>query len=307
MSKLPHFFRVSDEVRAALADGRGVVALETTLVSHGFPGEEGLAVALESEHQVRAAGAVPATVGVLEGKVVVGLCEAELSRFAGASRERAQKVGPREVASSAATGVLGATTVGGTLAVCHAVGIRFMGTGGTGGVHRDFSSTLDVSADLFQLARTPALVVAAGAKSLLDVRATSEMLESLGVPVLGWRTTTLPRFYTSQGGPPVSARVDEATQAARVASFHWSLPGAGGLLLAQPPPRDLDVDALIEEALRAAEAAGARGQGLTPAVLAYLHEASDGETAKLNEELIVANARLAGDVATAYSALATSG
>jgi pseudouridine-5'-phosphate glycosidase len=214
------------------------------------------------------------------------------------------KVGPREVASSAAAGAVGATTVGGTLAVCRAVGIKFMGTGGTGGVHRDFPTSLDISADLHELARTPALVVASGAKSLLDVRATAEVLETLGVPVLGWRTATLPRFYTSEGGPPVSARVEDARQAARVATYHWSLPGAGGLLLAQPPPRNLDVDGLLEEAIRTVEARGVRGQGVTPAVLAYVHEASGGETAKLNQELIAANARLAGEVAVAYSALA---
>jgi pseudouridine-5'-phosphate glycosidase len=173
------------------------------------------------------------------------------------------------------------------------------GDGGTGGAHRDFSATLDISADLYELARAPVLVVAYGAKSLLDVRATAEMLESLGIPVLGWRTATLPRFYTSKGGPPVSARVNAAGEVAKVASYHWSMPGAGGLLLAQSPPRDLDVDALSEEALRAAEASGVEGQGVTPAVLAYLHEASGGKTARLNQELIAANARLAGAVAAA--------
>jgi pseudouridine-5'-phosphate glycosidase len=306
LSTFPSFFRVSEEVRSALADGRGVVGLETTLVSHGFPGEAGLGVALESERQVRASGSVPATVGVIDGEVVVGLDETELSRFAGVgrSREGVRKVGPRDIASCVATGALGATTVGGTLAVCRAAGIRFMATGGTGGVHRDFSATLDISADLYELARAPVLVVASGAKSLLDVRATAEMLESLGIPVLGWRTATLPRFYTSKGGPPVSARVDTAGEVAKVARYHWSMPAAGGLLLAKPPPRDLDVDALLEEALRAAEAGGAKGQEVTPAVLAYLHEASGGETALLNQELIAANARLAGEVAAAYWASA---
>jgi pseudouridine-5'-phosphate glycosidase len=313
VSALASFFAISEEVRTALAEGRGVVALETTLVSHGFPGEQGLEVALESERQVRASGCVPATVGVVGGQVVVGLSERQLELFAGVSREhaghgvRVQKVGPREVASCAAAGALGATTVGGTLAACRATGVKFMATGGTGGVHRGFSSTLDISADLFELARTPALVVASGAKSLLDVRATSEVLESLGIPVLGWRTETLPRFYTSQGGPPVPAQVDAAEQAARVAAYHWSVPANGGLLLAQPPPRDLDVDDLLEEALQSAEAAGARGQDVTPEVLSYLHEASGGETAKLNRELIAANARLAGEVAAAYSALVATG
>jgi len=301
----PEFFSLAEEVRTALAEGRAVVALETTLVSHGFPGEEGLAVALRSEQQVRASGAVPATVGIVDGSVVVGLSEEQLGRFVG--KQQAHKVGPREIATCASSGALGATTVGGTLAVCRAAGIRFMGTGGIGGVHRDFSASLDISADLHELARTPALVVSSGPKSLLDVRATAEVLETLGVPVLGWRTSTLPRFYTAEGGPALTARVDDAHQAARVAAYHWSLAGAGGLLLAQPPPRNLDVDTLIGEALAAASASGTKGQAVTPAVLAYLHEASGGETARLNRELISANARLAGEVAVAHCALATAG
>jgi len=271
-------------------------------VTHGFPGDEGLAVAVESDHQVRSAGAVPASVGILDGEAIVGLSEAQLERFAGASTAR--KVGPREVGSCVASGGVGATTVGGTLAVAGAAGVHFMGTGGIGGVHRDFASSLDISADLVQLARTTAVVVASGAKSLLDVRATAELLESLGVPVLGWRTTTLPRFYTSLGGPPVSSTVDAPGQVARVAGYHWSLPGTGGILLAQPPPRDLDVDQLLDEALASVEARGVTGQGVTPAVLSYLHDASGGETAKLNKELIAANAHLAAEVAVAFAELA---
>ncbi len=163
-----------------------------------------------------------------------------------------RKAGPRDLASCVAGGGLGATTVGGTLAVCRLAGIRFMGTGGIGGVHRGFAATLDISADLAQLARTRAVVVASGPKSLLDVPATAELLESLGVPVLGWRTDTLPRFYTASGGPPVSARVETAAEAARIARLHWRLAG-GGLLVAQPPPRSLDVDELTEQALDAAQ------------------------------------------------------
>jgi pseudouridine-5'-phosphate glycosidase len=298
-------FSICEEVRDALAAGLGVVALETTLVAHGFPGEEGLAVALESERQVRSAGAVPATVGVLSGHVVVGLSPSQLQRFAGATG--AAKVGPRDVAHCVASGEMGATTVGGTLAVCAASGIHFMGTGGIGGVHRGFAKTLDISADLRQIARTPALVVASGAKSLLDVDATAEMLETLGVPVLGWRTRTLPRFYTSLGGPPVSAVVEGADEVAATAELHWQLSGSAGLVLAQPPPRDLDVDALLVEALSVVAARGVKGQAVTPAVLAYLHDASGGETISLNKELIAANARLAGEVAVAHARLRSAG
>src|SRR6516162_10937001 len=222
---------LAEEVAAALRDGGPVVALETTLVSHGFPGRQGLEVALAAEARVRAAGAVPATVGVVDGTVRAGLTAAELARFAAAG-ESARKVGARDLAACAVQGALGATTVGGTLAVCRAAGIRFLGTGGTGGVHRGFADSLDISSDLPQLARTPVMVVSSGAKSILDVPATAELLETLGVPVLGWRTPTLPLFYSAGGGPPVSAIAASAEEAARIAALHWQLNGSSGLILA---------------------------------------------------------------------------
>ena len=287
--------RLADEVREALAGGGAVVALETTLVAHGFPPGEGVEVGLESERQVRAVGAVPATVGVLDGEVRVGLSENELARFAPESR----KVGPRDLAAAAVQGAVGATTVGGTLAVARAAGIRVLATGGVGGVHRGFPHPPDISADLAQLARTPALVVSAGVKSLLDVPATAELLESLGVPVLGFRVDSLPLFYAAAGGPPVSARVSSAEEAARVAKAHWRLGGAG-LLLGRPPDEPLDdVEPLIEEALAAAAAGGVSGQAVTPYVLAHLHRESGGRTEAANKALVAQNARLAGEVAGA--------
>jgi pseudouridine-5'-phosphate glycosidase len=287
--------RLADEVREAVASGGAVVALETTLVAHGFPPGEGVEVGLESERQVRAAGAVPATVGVLDGEVRVGLSEDEIARFA----PDARKVGPRDLAAAAVQGEVGATTVGGTLAVARAAGIRVLATGGIGGVHRGFPHPPDVSADLAQLARTPALVVSAGVKSLLDVPATTELLESLGVPVLGFRVDSLPLFYASAGGPPVSARVETADEAARVAEAHWRLGGAG-LLLGRPPDEPLDdVEPLIEEALTAAAADGVSGQAVTPYVLAHLHRESGGRTETANKALVAQNARLAGEVAGA--------
>ena len=287
--------RLSDEVREALESGGAVVALETTLVAHGFPPGEGVEVGLESERQVRAVGAVPATVGVLDGEVRVGLGENELARFA----PDARKVGPRDLAATAVQNAVGATTVGGTLAVARAAGIRVLATGGIGGVHRGFPHPPDVSADLAQLAGTPALVVSAGVKSLLDVPATAELLESLGVPVLGFRVDSLPLFYAAAGGPPVSARVSSAEEAARLAEAHWRLGGAG-LLLGRPPDEPLDdVEPLIEEALARAEAEGVHGQAVTPFVLAYLHRESGGRTLHANRDLIVGNARLAGEIAAA--------
>ena len=281
--------RIADEVREAKA----VVALETTLVAHGFPPGEGAEVGLESERQVRAAGAVPATVGVLDGEIVVGLTEDELARFDASAR----KVGPRDLAAAVEQRAVGATTVGGTLAVTRTVGISFMATGGLGGVHRGFPDPPDVSADLGQLARTPALVVSAGVKSLLDVPATAELLESLGVPVLGFRTDTLPLFYTAAGGPPVSARVESADEAARIARAHWQL-GGGGLLLGRAPDEPLDdVEPLVEAALRAAHDQGVHGQAVTPFVLSYLHRESGGRTQRANKDLVAQNARLAGEIA----------
>jgi pseudouridine-5'-phosphate glycosidase len=280
---------VSDEVREADA----VVALETTLVAHGFPAGDGIAVGLEAERRVRAAGAVPATIGVLDGTISVGLSEDELGRF----DANARKAGPRDLAACVVQRAVGATTVGGTLAVCRTVGIRFMGTGGLGGVHRGFPSPPDVSADLGELARTTALVVSAGIKSLLDVPATLEVLETLGVPVLGFRTDTLPLFYSAHGGPAVPARVESASEAAEIARAHWEL-GGGGLLLARPPDESLDdVEPLIEEALAAAARDRVTGQAVTPFVLGYLHDHSGGRTLAANRDLVVANAGLAAEVA----------
>ena len=293
--------RITPEVRDALDRGGAVVALETTLVAHGFPHPEGAAVGAASEAAVRAGGAVPATIGVADGVVRVGLSDAEVERF-GAAGASARKLGPRDLAACAVQGALGATTVGGTLAVCRAVGIRTMATGGLGGVHRGYPAPPDVSADLGELARTPALVVSAGVKSLLDVPATCEVLETMGVPVVGWRTDTLPRFYSSQGGPPVAARVESADDAARLALAHWAL-GGGGLMLARPPDVSLDdVEPLIEEALDEARGAGITGQAVTPFVLARLHERSGGRTLHANRALVVANAALAGSVAVAMAA-----
>ncbi|HSI98040.1 MAG TPA: pseudouridine-5'-phosphate glycosidase [Gaiellaceae bacterium] len=291
-------FQVTPEVREALDGGRPVVALETTLVAHGFPAPDGIDVALASEAAVRKAGATPATIGVLDGRIRVGLAERELARFT----PDARKVGPRDLSACVVAGQVGATTVGGTLAVARATGIRVLGTGGIGGVHRGYPTPPDVSADLLALVSAPVLVACSGVKSLLDVPATMEFLETLGIPVLGFRADTLPLFYSASGGPPVPQRVDDAGAAARIASAHWQLGGCG-LLLANPPPESVDVEGLIEEALAGAERQGVSGQALTPFVLAFLHDRSGGQTREVNKELIVRNAQLAAQVAVAYAAL----
>ena len=295
---MEHLVRVAEEVQAALSEGRAVVALETTLVAHGFPAPSGVEVGLASEAAVRAAGAVPATIGVLDGKLVVGLTEPELHRFA----PDARKLGPRDLAACAVQGAIGATTVGGTLAAAEVVGIRFMGTGGLGGVHRGFPTPPDVSADLGACARIPALIVSSGVKSLLDVGSTVEVLETLGIPVLGYRVDTLPLFYAADGGPPVSARIESPDEAARVADAHWRL-GGNAILVGRAPDESLEVADLIEEIVAEAHERGIVGQAVTPFVLAALHDRSNGETRRVNRDLIVANAGLAAEIAVAFAAL----
>jgi pseudouridine-5'-phosphate glycosidase len=289
--------RIAPEVQQALHEGGPVVVLETTLIAHGFPPGVGVEVGQASEAAVRSGGAVPATVGVLDGSVVVGLDEEELARF-GESGADARKAGPRDLGALAASGELGATTIGGTLAAARLAGIRFMGTGGIGGVHRGFAQRPDISADLVQLTRAQALVVSSGIKSLLDVPATAEALETLGVPLLGFRTDELPLFYSAGGGPPVSARVETPEEAARAAAAHWELGGAA-LLLALDPDEGIDVEPLLEEALASAAAHEIRGQDVTPFVLSFLHERSGGRTLEVNRDLVVANAALAAKVAVA--------
>jgi pseudouridine-5'-phosphate glycosidase len=289
---------VSGEVRGALDEGRPVVALETTIVAHGFPAPHGVEVGAEMEEAVRAAGAIPATIGVVDGRIRVGLTRDELALFDSSAR----KAGPRDLAACAVAGDVGATTVGGVLAVARLVGIRVLGTGGIGGVHRGYPSPPDVSADLVALVTAPVLVVCSGAKSLLDIPATTEYLETLGIPVLGYRTDTLPLFYSAGGGPAVTQRIDDVATAARVAAAHWQL-GACGLLLTNPPPESIEVAELIEESVAEAARQGIRGQSVTPFVLSRLHERSEGRTREVNRALAVSNAGLAGDVSVAFAGL----
>jgi pseudouridylate synthase len=288
--------QTSDHVRTALHEGRPVVALETTIVAHGFPAPDGVEVGRAMEEAVRESGAVPATIGVLDGEIRVGLTEDELGRFDSSAR----KAGPRDLAACATSGAVGATTVGGVLVVARIAGIHFVGTGGIGGVHRGYPNPPDVSADLLALVQSQVLVACSGAKSLLDIAATTEYLETLGIPILGFRTNTMPLFYEASGGPPVTQRVEGPETAARIAAAHWQLGGCG-LLLTNPPPESVDVSDLIEEAVAEAAGSGVSGQAVTPFVLARLHERSGGRTLEVNRMLAVANARLAGEVAVAFA------
>ena len=289
---------VAEEVEEALFEGQPVVALETTLLAHGFPHPEGVAVARAAEDAVRQGGAIPATIAVLDGAVHVGIDAPTLDRL-GDGASHVAKCGPRDIAACVAEGGLGATTVGGTITICRSAGISVMATGGIGGVHRGFPNPPDVSADLAALARIEVLVVCAGIKSVLDVVSTSELLETSGVPVIGWQTDTLPMFFAREGGPPVSARADTVDRVADIARAHWNLGGAG-VLLGRPPDSSLEgAEDLVDQALDAASRQGITGQAVTPFLLAFLHDRSEGRTLTLNRDLIVGNARLSGECAVA--------
>ncbi|GAA1899032.1 pseudouridine-5'-phosphate glycosidase [Lapillicoccus jejuensis] len=298
---LPLPARVTPEVAEALVEGRGVVALESTILAHGLPRGENRRVAHEIEAAVRASGAVPATIAVLDGQVHVGLDDDALDRVC--SDDEVLKLSVRDVGVAVALGRTGATTVASTAALAHRAGVRVFATGGLGGVHRGAAQTFDVSADLGVLASTPVLTVCAGVKSILDVPGTLETLETMSVPVLGYRTDRFPGFYLSDSGYAVPWRVDSAREAAAVAHARSLLAtDSAGVVLAQPLPLDRQVDPalhdrLVTEGLATLEAEGVTGKDVTPRLLELFHERSGGESLRANVELVLANARLAGEVA----------
>ena len=289
---------VSPEVRQALDTGRPVVALESTLIAHGLPYPVNLEVARESEAAVRASGAVPATVAIIDGVPTVGITSAQLEALA--TGKNILKVSRRDLGVAIARKQLAATTVSGTLAIAAEVGIKVFATGGTGGAHRPPANAWDISADISEIARSKMLTVCAGAKNLLDLPRTLELLESAGVPVLGYRTDTFPEFYTRGGTLPVSARVDHRSE---VASIYLAQMFFGtGTLLCQPLAAEDAIDpeefrAALQVAEALAQAQGVTGARLTPFLLAQLAELTEGRTQIANRKLIVNNARLAGEVA----------
>jgi pseudouridylate synthase len=292
--------RASNAVGAALRAGWAVVALESTVISHGLPFPHNLELARAMEDEVRAAGALPATVGVVAGTPTVGMSPADVERFAQA--EGVLKLSRRDIAYAVAQGRDGATTVSATMALASLVGAEVFATGGIGGVHRGARETWDVSADLTELGRTPVLVVCAGAKAILDLPATLEYLETAGVPVLGLGTDELPAFYSARSGLAV-AQVPDVAAAARAWKAHRRMGGAGMLLTVPPPPEvALEPEAVeepIRRALARAEAAGVRGQAVTPFLLSAVAEETNGESIRTNVALLRQNARGAAQVALA--------
>jgi pseudouridine-5'-phosphate glycosidase len=302
--------RIAEEIVVALEESRSVVALESTLISHGLPYPYNLEVAAALEAEVRALGAVPATIGVVGGVPTVGLSRDDLERFA-APGAGVRKLSRRDIAVAVAARADGATTVAATMALAGAAGVAVFATGGIGGVHRGAAQSWDISADLTELARTPVLVVCAGAKAILDLPATLEQLETLGVPVVGLGVDELPAFYSRSSGLAVPARADSAAEVARIwrAQRHGSAYAApGGLLLCVPPPEavalpaDL-VEAHILRALARAESANVRGPAVTPFLLAAMAEETAGESIGTNVALLRNNARVAAEVAVALASL----
>lgn len=300
------YLDVAEEVADALAEGRPVVALESTIISHGMPYPRNARTALEVEAAVRSGGAVPATVAILGGKLKAGLSPAEIERLAKGGRE-VVKTSRRDLPFVLARGVDGATTVAGTMIVASLAGIRIFATGGIGGVHRGAAESFDVSADLEELARTDVAVVCAGAKSILDLGLTLEYLETRGVAVVGYRTDELPAFYTRSSGFPVDWRVDSTELLARALRAKWDLGLRGGVVVANPIPEEYQmpkatIDAAIERALADAAALGVKGKETTPFLLSRVVELSGGESLESNVKLVLNNAALAASLAVDFAA-----
>ncbi|MFI6330932.1 pseudouridine-5'-phosphate glycosidase [Micromonospora chersina] len=298
------------EVADALRDGRPVVALESTIVSHGLPRPDNLRVAREIEQAVRDAGAVPATIGMVAGELIVGLDDAQLTRLA--TVDGVSKLSVRDLAVAAATGADGATTVAATSAVAAAAGIGVFATGGLGGVHREAAQTFDESADLVTLARTPIAVVCAGVKSILDVGATLERLETLGVSVVGYRTRRFPGFYLTDAGFDLDWSVESPEQAADVlAARRDQGVHQGGLIVANPLPVDEQLDPALHDrtlatGLEMLARHGVTGKAVTPFLLAHFHSATEGASLAVNVRIILRNADLAARIAVASAARRTA-
>jgi pseudouridine-5'-phosphate glycosidase len=294
---------IRPEIAEAVRDRVAVVALESTLIAHGLPWPENLETARAAEAVVREAGAVPATIAVLAGRPTVGLTDAEIVELARA--KNVLKASRRDLAAAVASGRTAATTVAATMALAHQAGISVFATGGIGGAHRvketESPALFDISADLIELSRTPLAVVCAGAKSILDIRRTLEILETFGVPVVGYQCDAFPGFYLHSTGEQVSARVETPAEAARLVTAHWSL-GGGGVLFAQAVLEKValkpeEFDRALAAAEKQAADAGVRGPAVTPFLLSRLADLTGGRSLRANRELIVANAELAAKLA----------
>ena len=303
---LKDYLSVTPEIQEAIDAGKPVVALESTILSHGMPYPQNVEFAHKVEEIVRAEGAVPATTAIMGGKLKVGLNAEELLVMCKA--EGVGKVSRRDVAVYLATGMTGATTVATTMIIASMAGIRFFATGGIGGVHRGAETSMDISADLQELAHTPVAVVCAGAKMILDIGLTLEYLETMGVPVLGFNTDDFPAFYCRKSGFGVDYNAPTALDVARVAKTKWDLGLAGGMLIGNPVPEEYAMDftemsAIIDKALASAAEAGVRGKNITPYLLAHIVEYTGGRSLATNIQLAYNNARVAAAIAVELAKL----
>ncbi|MBN9387823.1 MAG: pseudouridine-5'-phosphate glycosidase [Chloroflexi bacterium] len=292
------YLQLGPEVR----EGEAVVALESTVISHGLPYPENLETAQALEEVVRAKGATPATIALLDGKIRVGLGQSELHRLA--TEKGVAKVSRRDLPVVLARQGLGATTVAATMYAASLAKIRVFGTGGLGGVHRGATTSFDISADLTELARTPVIVVCAGAKAILDLPLTLEYLETQGVPVIGYKTDELPAFYTSKSGLKLEAWADSAAEIARIARIKWDLGLGGGMVVTVPPPPEADlppqeIEKAIGRALAAAEQAGVKGKAVTPFLLNAVRLETEGKSLETNVALLKNNVSVAAEIALA--------
>ncbi len=295
------FLLCAPEVQNALDERRPVVALESTIIAHGMPFPKNVETALRVEQLVREAGAVPATCAVIDGKMKAGLDLAEIEMI-GRTGPAIPKASRRDLPFLLSQGKTGATTVASTMIIAHLAGIRIFATGGIGGVHRGATATMDISADLPELAGTPVAVVCAGVKSILDIGLTLEYLETLGVPVLGYRSDAFPAFFTRDSGFGVDFRMESASEIANLLKIKWESGLSGGVLIANPVPPEFEADPVqienaIAEALLDAERRGVKGKAVTPFLLAKIEEITDGKSLATNVELVCANARLAAEIA----------
>ena len=306
---LQNFLDISPEVQHALQHNVPVVALESTIISHGMPYPQHVVTALRVEEEVRAHGAVPATIAIVKGRLKAGLSHVEIEVL-GQGGKNVSKVSRRDIPFIVAAGQTGATTVAATMIIAHMAGIRIFATGGIGGVHRGAAQSFDVSADLQELACTPVAVVCAGAKSILDLRLTMEYLETHGVAVIGYQTDTLPAFFTRDSAHKTDYRLDTADAIARVLHVKWSLSLAGGMVIANPIPEEFAmpsevIDRAIEQALHEAAVQGIGGKEATPFLLARVTELTGGDSLTANIALVLNNARLAAQVSVALAGLSS--
>ncbi|WP_415064366.1 pseudouridine-5'-phosphate glycosidase [Bdellovibrio sp.] len=302
----PNKVQLSEEVERAVKAGLPVVALESTIISHGMPYPQNFEMALAVENKVREHGAIPATIAIIDGVLRAGLNRNEIESFAKKGPQIA-KVSRRDIPVIVAQKKDGATTVASTMIIAELAGIRIFATGGIGGVHRGAETTMDISADLEELAQTSVAVICAGAKSILDIGLTLEYLETKGVPVVGYQTSELPAFYTRESGFKVDAKIDTCEQMAEILNVKWELGLRGGVVIANPVPLPYSLDFkemedVIHNALREMNHKGIKGKDSTPFLLGKVKELTSGKSLETNIQLVLNNAKVAAEIAVAYAA-----